>query len=84
MTGPGPGNPRPGGTPPPPPSPRPLEPRPIRAQYMRGEPLPKPPTGEPPPPPTPRFAPLASLQANPALAHASPGLSAAPRPTPTG
>jgi len=28
---------------------------------------------------------LASLQANPALAHtASPGLSAAPRPTPTG
>ena len=87
-------------TPPPPPGPKLLRggpaspnfpepgpghpPQPTPRMYVRGEPLPKPTTGEPPPPPTPRFAPLASLRANPALAHASPGLSAAPRPTPTG
>ena len=61
-------------TPPPPPGPK-----------LRGGPAsPQPPEPGPgqPPQPTPRFAPLASLQANPALASA--GWSAAPPPTPTG
>jgi hypothetical protein len=54
MTAP-PGTPRPTLPPPQPSGPTHPTPTGPSRMYMRGEPLPKPPTGEPPPPPTPRF-----------------------------